>query len=242
LIFLDPRQFSNCFVDTRINQGFTFGARVLKAGSLLTTGFIRRFVRESRRRRLDLALGKPGESLSLQELLDLHGRATMPVLLIVLALITTIPVAGAGTVFSLAIMAWSWRWVLQREGSQGLKHLDFLQISPGAASRSLRWLAWMYLFAHRRLRPRWSIFYSPTLRWFWGLWVLLMALIIFLPIPFGNLFPAVSLLMFGLGLLTRDGLMLVLSLLLGLAGLTALVLAGGWIWHLIVDFWSTAPR
>ena len=68
--------------------------------------------------------------------------------------------------------------------------------------------------------------------------VVLMALIIFLPIPFGNLFPAVSLLMLGLGLLTRDGLMMGLSVLLGLAGLTLLVLAGGWIWSLIVRFWS----
>jgi hypothetical protein len=166
----------------------------------------------------------------------------MAVLLIVLALITTIPVAGTGTVFSFAIMVWAWRWVRQREGMQGIGRLDFLQISPAAASRSLRWLAWMYLFAHRRLRPRWALLYASSMRWFWALWVLLMALIIFLPIPFGNLFPAVSLLMLGLGLLTRDGLMLVLSLLLGLAGLTALILAGGWIWHLIVEFWSSVVR
>lgn len=207
--------------------------------SLLSSAFIRRFVRESRRRRLDLERGKPGEPLSLRQLLDLHGRATMAVLLIVLALITTIPIAGAGTVFSLAIMAWVWRWVRQREGLQGIGRLDFLQLSPGAASRCLRWLAWMYLFAHKRLRPRWSVLYSLPLRWFWGLWVLLMALIIFLPIPFGNLFPAVSLLMFGLGLLTRDGLMLVLSLLLGVAGLVALVLAGGWLWQLVLRFWQS---
>ncbi len=207
--------------------------------SLLSSAFIRRFVRESRRRRLDLERGEAGEPLSLRQLLDLHGRATMAVLLIVLALITTIPIAGAGTVFSLAIMAWVWRWVRQREGLQGIGRLDFLQLSPGAASRCLRWLAWMYLFAHKRLRPRWSVLYSLPMRWFWGLWVFLMALIIFLPIPFGNLFPAVSLLMFGLGLLTRDGLMLVLSLLLGVAGLVALVLAGGWLWQLALRFWQT---
>lgn len=59
----------------------------------------------------------------------------------------------------------------------------------------------------------------------------------FLPIPLGNLFPAVSLLMFGLGLLTRDGLMLVLSLLLGLAGLSALVAAAGWLWRVVASTW-----
>ena len=104
--------------------------------------------------------------------------------------------------------------------------------------RCLRWLAWLYLFALRSLRPRWPALQGPHLRGLWSAWVVLMALIIFLPIPFGNLFPAVSLLMLGLGLLTRDGLMMGLSVLLGLAGLTLLVLAGGWIWSLIVRFWS----
>jgi len=204
--------------------------------------FIRRFVREAKRRRSDLESGRPADSLTLQQLLDLHGGATMPVLLIVLALVTTIPVAGAAMLFSLAIMVWAWRWLRRRETLQGLERLDFIQISPRAASRCLRWLAWMYLFARRWLRPRWAPLFASRLRGFWSLWVALMALIIFLPIPFGNLFPAVSLLMLGLGLLTRDGLMLVFSLLLGLAGLTALILAGGWIWHWVVDFWLSVVR
>ena len=89
----------------------------------------------------------------------------------------------------------------------------------------------------RSLRPRWVWLHSMRLRWFWSVWVVLMALIIFLPIPLGNLFPAVSLLMFGLGLLTRDGLMLVLSLLLGLAGLSALVAAAGWLWRVVASTW-----
>jgi hypothetical protein len=65
-----------------------------------------------------------------------------------------------------------------------------------------------------------------------------MAFIIFLPIPLGNLFPAVSLLLFGLGLLTRDGVMMVASLLLGLVGLTVLALAGGWLWAAVTGWWA----
>lgn len=205
---------------------------------VLTASFIRRFVRQARLRRLSLERGQSAPGLSLNELLALHGQASMPVLLIVLALITTIPVAGAGTVFSLAIMVWAWRWLRHQEGLSGLARLDALQLSPRAAVRCLRWLAWLYLFALRSLRPRWPALQGPHLRGLWSAWVVLMALIIFLPIPFGNLFPAVSLLMLGLGLLTRDGLMMGLSVLLGLAGLTLLVLAGGWIWSLIVRFWS----
>lgn len=163
----------------------------------------------------------------------------MPVLLIVLALITTVPVAGAGAVFSLGIMAWAWRWLGGHASIEGMGRLDFFQLSPAAAYRCLRWLICIYLFAHRWLRPRLTPLHSAGLRWLWSLWVLLMALVIFLPIPFGNLFPAVSLLMFGLGLLTRDGYALVLSLLLGLTGLVALVLAGGWLWQLALRFWQS---
>ncbi len=205
--------------------------------SLLGAAFIRRFVREARRRRLALLRGEPGEPLTLEELLALHGQATMAVLLILLALITTVPVAGAGTLFSLGILAWAWRWARQEEAPR-LARLRSLKLPPPAAARVLRWLAWMYTFAHRRLRPRWAGLYRPSLRWAWAAWVALMALIIFLPIPFGNLFPAVALLFFGLGLLTRDGLMLASSLLLGLAGLSVLGLAGGWIWAAVVGFWT----
>lgn len=167
----------------------------------------------------------------------MHGRATMPVLLILLALITTVPVAGAGMLFSLGIMAWAWRWACQGDAPR-LERLRVMQLNPRAAYRVLRWLAWMYTFALRRLRPRWLALQGPGLRWAWAAWVTLMALIIFLPIPFGNVFPAVALLLFGLGLLTHDGLMLVASLVLGLAGMTFLGMAGGWIWETVARLWT----
>jgi hypothetical protein len=207
--------------------------------SLLDPALIRRFVREARRRRLAQLHGTQGEPLSLQQLLSMHGQATMAVLLILLALITTVPVAGAGTFFSLGIMAWAWRWARQQDAPR-LERLRALKLNPRAAYRCLRWLAWMYTFAHRRLRPRWQGLYSPRLRWAWAAWVVLMALVIFLPIPFGNVFPAVALLLFGLGLLTRDGLMMAGSLMLGLAGLSFLGLAGGWLWATATGWWASA--
>ena len=208
-----------------------------KHHSLLDAALIRRFVREARQRRLAKLRGQAGEPLSLQQLLAMHGQATMGVLLILLALITTVPVAGAGMLFSLGIFAWAWRWA-RGEDAPRLERLRALKLGPQAALKVLRWLAWMYAFAHRHLRPRWQALYIPRLRWAWASWVALMAFIIFLPIPLGNLFPAVALLFFGLGLLTRDGLMLVASLALGLVGLTVLALAGGWLWAGVMGLWS----
>ena len=205
--------------------------------SLLDAALIRRFVREARLRRLAKLRGQACEPLSLQQLLAMHGQATMGVLLILLSLITTVPVAGAGMLFSLGIFAWVWRWA-RGEDAPRLERLRALKLGPQAALKVLRWLAWMYAFAHRHLRPRWQALYIPRLRWAWASWVALMAFIIFLPIPLGTLFPAVALLFFGLGLLTRDGLMLVASLALGLVGLTVLALAGGWLWAGGMGLWS----
>ncbi len=202
----------------------------------LDVAFIRRFVREARNRRRAMERGEPGAPLTLEQLLALHGRATLSVLLILLALITTVPVAGAGMLFSLGIIAWAWRWARGQEAPR-LQRLRHLQLNPKAALRCLRWLAWMYTFAHRRLRPRWPWLQGPRLRWAWAAWVVLMAVTIFLPIPLGNVFPAVALLLFGLGLLTRDGLMLLASLALGMAGLSFLGLAGGWIWQAALRLW-----
>lgn len=202
----------------------------------LDPALVRRFVREARRRRLALLRGEPGTPLSMQELLAMHGDATLPVLLILLALITTVPVAGAGMLFSLGIMAWAWRWGCHQDAPR-LERLRVMQLNPRAAYRVLRWLAWMYTFAQRRLRPRWHALQGPQLRWAWALWVALMALVIFLPIPFGNVFPAVALLLFGLGLLTHDGLMLAASLALGVAGLVVLGMAGGWILEMVTRLW-----
>ncbi len=205
--------------------------------SLFDAAFIRRFVREARRRRQALAWGEPGEPLTLQQLLAMHGQGTMAILLILLSLITTVPVAGAGMLFSLGIMAWAWRWARQQEPPQ-LARLRSLQLNPRAAYRVLRALAWIYTFAQRRLRPRWPQLQHERLRWAWAAWVWLMAFIIFLPIPLGNIFPAVALLLFALGLLTRDGLMLLSSLALGLAGLAFLFMAGGWVWSALAGLWA----
>ena len=60
----------------------------------------------------------------------------------------------------------------------------------------------------------------------------LMAVIVVLPIPFGNLLPALALMLIGLGLVFSDGVAVVLGL--ATAGLALFVTAGlvlmAWVW------------
>ena len=59
-------------------------------------------------------------TLSLQDLLRLHGESSLAVLLMLLAVVSVLPVAGAGTVMSLGIWVVAWSWVRARENGLAL--------------------------------------------------------------------------------------------------------------------------
>lgn len=185
----------------------------------------RRMARHARERESAAQGDAAASPWRVEDLLQLHGEAGMAVILLVLALVTVLPVAGVGTVLSLGILTWAWAWMRQRETLPGLQRLAQLPLPPALAPRSLRWLARLHLLRSRWLRPRLQAVQALAWRWLWALWVACMALVIFLPLPFGNVLPATSLVLFGLGLMARDGLWLLLSLAPGAGGLAVLGLS-----------------
>ena len=89
----------------------------------------------------------------------------------------------------------------------------------------------MYERADRWLRPRWSHWSHQRLRPAWGAWIALMAALIFIPLPLGNVLPAISLVLLSLGWMFRDGLALLLAGVAGVAGV-AYALAFS---HLVIE-------
>lgn len=155
--------------------------------------------------------------MSLQKLFRLHGRAGPGALLVVLAVPCLLPVPGAGVFMSMgmAMVAWMiWRYyprlVMPRKVGRFL-------LSPPMARRALTTLAWLYQLSSRVMRARWLWWVQPIHRIWLAPFVALMALIIFLPIPFGNVVPAAALLLIGLGMVFEDGLAIIGGLLLGVA-------------------------
>lgn len=89
----------------------------------------------------------------------------------------------------------------------------------------------------RRLRPRLRLFVTPAATRAIGAVVFVMAVLIALPIPFGNTLPGLSVLILGLGLGQQDGAIVLAGL--GLAVVAAAVsamLVGG-SWWLIATYW-----
>ena len=81
-------------------------------------------------------------------------------------------------------------------------------------TRATPWLA----RAERLLRPRWSVLCRPPAEYLVGGVCLLLSLIVFLPIPLGNMLPALAICLLALGILERDGLWVLAGLLGATAG------------------------
>ncbi len=136
--------------------------------------------------------------------------AVVPGLLLVLtALPSVLPLPGVGnlTGTALILMAWAiWR------GGRPLalpSRLAEVKVSAGQASRLLCLLAWVHDRASAHLRPRVHGCVGPR-SWVWSaLPVALMGMVIFLPIPLGNVVGTVALVCLGLGHSLEDGLAVV---------------------------------
>ena len=177
--------------------------------------------------------------LSLADLLRLHGDSSPAVLLLVLSVLCVLPVYGVGTALSFAILATAWRWgALTRGGTSsgnGLSdRLGQLSLSETWSRRCLQGLAWMYATAGRCLRTRWTALCHPRTGPWWGLWIALMGLVIFLPLPFGNVLPSISLVLLSLGWMFRDGLALLASAVAGSGAVAFTVVFGHLVWEALL--------
>lgn len=158
--------------------------------------------------------------MTFAELLQLHGKSSGPVLIILLAVPAMLPIAGIGLVLSLGIFLMSWNWLRGMDNMPLPKRLGQVTLNATWTRRCLHFLAWIYEKADLLLRPRWIGISNRRLRSAWGAWIALMAVLIFLPLPLGNVLPAISLVMLSLGWMTRDGLALMLA---GVAGVAAVI-------------------
>jgi len=73
------------------------------------------------------------------------------------------------------------------------------------------------------------------------LWIVLMGFLIFLPIPFGNVLPSLSLVSLCLGWMFRDGLALVLSTLFGVAALAVTATFSQLLWQMFLKALDWLP-
>lgn len=180
----------------------------------------------------DAAAAIQDERVSMRAMAQAHGPEAQGTLLLLLAMPCLLPVPGVGTVLGLGMAALAvamWRG----HGAPCLpQRVAALELPRHWAQRVLVGLASVYALAGRYARARLSHLAMSGRRSATALAVGLMAAIVVLPIPFGNLLPAVALVLIGLGLVFRDGLAVILGLLMSgvaMVATTGLLLVA-WVW------------
>ena len=202
---------------------------------------------------LQAAAGSP--RLSLAELLRLHGDDSAAVVLLVVSVLCVVPIYGMGTALSFAIfaMAWHWRHVGRSDGPAAgaaqsrsprwlPERLAQARLDETWSRRCLHGLAWLYGHAGRRLRERLVGLCAASTRPFWAAWIALQGFVIFLPLPFGNVLPAASLVLMCLGWMFRDGLAMLASGAVGIAAVAYAWAFGHLVWMAIERVMGVAGR
>lgn len=153
-----------------------------------------------------VALGG-GERITVGEIVEALGDRAFGAVLLIFAAPNVFPLAIPGTsaVTAVPICIAALQLLLGRRvlrlpafvAARSLAKSDFTRV----VERLLPWIG----RAERRVRPAWPAFVSASAERIAGLVCLLMGIILFFPIPLGNLVPGIAVVLIGLGVMERDG-------------------------------------
>ncbi len=159
----------------------------------------------------------------------LRGRAyVLLLLLLALPFITPIPLPGLSTPFGLAIAFIALRLTLGQRPWLPMK-LQRKELPAGFFVKVFAVAAKVLAFLEKFLRPRLTALSdSPLLLRLHALFIFVAALSLLLPlpIPFTNSFPAWAILLIAAGMLERDGLFILMGYAVFAAGVAYFVLLG----------------
>lgn len=179
------------------------------------------------------------ERIAVADLLDALGDRAIAALLFVFALPNVLPVPpgtsavlGAPLLFLAVQMAFNMNaWLPAVIAGRSITRSDFGTM----VDRVSPWLE----HAEKLMRPRLTPLAIGAMESVVGAVCLLMALVLFLPIPLGNMLPALAICLLAMGILERDGLWV-------LAGLASAIAAGaivsGVVWAAVKAAFYFASR
>lgn len=163
-----------------------------------------------------IAADESRDRVSMGDLLEIAGDRAFGALLFVFALPNVVPtppgvsaMLGLPLVLLSAQFLWGRRtpWLPRVIASRSMARADFAELISRMAPLLRRF--------ERVLKPRWSFLVSAVAERVLGLGLLLLAVILFLPIPLGNMLPAAAICILSLALIEHDGLASLLGILLG---------------------------
>jgi hypothetical protein len=156
------------------------------------------------------------ERVSISDLLDLTGERAFGALMFVLALPNVIPTPpGTSTILGLPLIILAFQLSYGRRSPWLPKMLAARSIPRAGFAAMLARTNPTLRRVERVLKPRLSFLVGPIAERFIGLALLVLALILFLPIPLGNMLPAVAICVMSLSLIEHDGFAALIGAALG---------------------------
>jgi hypothetical protein len=179
------------------------------------------------------------QCLRLGDLVDELGHRGFGALMFIFAVPNIIPTPpGTSAILGAPLLMLTYQLMIGRKSIWLPHSLRGRVLDPGLVTAFVaRILPWVER-SERLLKPRILILTSPVCERLLGAIAFILALILFLPIPFGNILPAASISLMALGLAERDGVAVVSGG--ALAVLSVLILALVWsaIYAAIITFFQ----
>lgn len=188
---------------------------------------------------LEVLAAETRGSVALREVLEHFGERAIGALMVVFAAPLVLPMpVGLSAVLGLPLIVFTAQlaiggsrpWLPKVLGQRMIRRKDL----AGLARRILP----LVLALEKLLKPRLTWLLFPIAARLVGLVAFLLAVIVFLPIPFGNMFPSLAIAFLGLGLVERDGLAVLLGWLVAVASIAFLVFVSHALWAAVVTFFT----
>jgi len=147
-----------------------------------------------------------GEKLSLREMVEAFGERGFGAVILMLALMALFPwPPGGKAVFSVPVILIAAEMALQREEVWLPRWLLNLSVSRQTYRATTAKVLPRLRQVERLTRPRWPALTGEVADVVIGVICILLALMMALPVPFGDALPGLTLALFGLGIIQRDG-------------------------------------
>ena len=187
----------------------------------------------------DLA-AEGGERIAIADILTAFGDRAFGALMLVFAVPNILPTPpGTSSVLGAPLLFITFQlmigrpvlWLPRMITRRSVARADFARL----VERMVPWLA----KAERLLRPRLSLLIGPVPDRFIGAACLLLAIILFMPIPLGNMVPALAISAFAIGLVERDGVAVSVGWAVSAGALAILVAVSAALWAALRAFLET---
>ncbi len=171
------------------------------------------------------------ETVSVSDVTHAFGDRAFGALMFVFAAPLALPMPpGVSAVLGAPLLFITVQWMIGRNhlwlpgviANRTMSRSDYVALM----GKLTPYLAWL----ERRLRRRITFLYGPVIDRLTGLFCVVLATVVFLPIPFGNMLPSFAIAAFALGLAERDGVAALIGWVSGLLSIAILAV----LWKAIV--------